>query len=111
MSDPPTTIRIGPHDYEVRADADTGKLLRDEHNNGDSRPDQHLIRLDVERPHTGVAETLLHEAMHCAWNQTSMRASDNLNSHEEAIIGSLVPLLLGMLRHNPRLVAYLTVTL
>lgn len=104
----PTSVRIGPHAYTVRTDHDTGKLLHDEGSRGDSRPAVHLIRLDVDRPHTAIAETLLHEVLHCAWDQTSMRTSANLNDHEEAIITALAPLLLGALRDNPDLVEYLT---
>lgn len=104
----PESISIGPHTYEVRSDHDTAVLLRAENNNGDSRPSDLLIRVDPDRPHTAVADTVLHEALHCAWSQTSLRASENLTDHEEAIVTALAPLLLGMLRANPDLVKFLT---
>lgn len=104
----PSPIHIGPHAYEVRCDPDTASLLRDEHSRGDSRPDQLLIRLDTERPHTAVAETLLHEALHCVWHQTPLRTDGTLDDYEEAIVTALAPVLLGLLRHNPDLVGYLT---
>lgn len=109
MADPalPDALTIGPHRYQVRSDRDTGALLRAEGSNGDSRPCDLLIRIDTERPPSAIAETLLHEALHCAWHQTSFTASPNLSDHEEAIVTALAPLLLGMVRANPDLVAYL----
>lgn len=104
----PAALTIGPHRYEVRSDHDTGVLLRAEGSNGDSRPCDLLIRVDTGRPTSAVAETLLHEALHCAWHQTSFTASQNLSDHEEAIVTALAPLLLGILRSNPDLVKFLT---
>lgn len=104
----PSHVTVGPHRITVRADADTGRLLREEDSRGDSRPDQLLIRLDTDRPHTAVAETLLHEVLHIVWNQTSMRSSEACRDIEEAAVQALTPWLLGVLRDNPELVAYLT---
>lgn len=108
MSEIPESVRLGPHTYEIRCDHDTGVLLRAENSNGDSRPSDLLIRVDPARPHTAVADTLLHESLHCAWSQTSLRASENLGDHEEAIVSALAPLVLDLLRSNPALVKYLT---
>lgn len=103
----PAKITLGPHNYEIRSDVDTARLLRDEDARGDSRPDQLVIRIDVDRPHTAVAETLLHEALHCVWHQTSLRVEHD-NDAEEKAVTALAPLLLQMLRRNPELTAYLT---
>lgn len=102
----PQVLHLGPHVYELRSDTDTARLLRDEDARGDSRPDQLLIRIDTDRPHTGVAETLLHEALHCVWHQTSLRV--DLCDDEEKAVTALAPLLLELMRRNPDLVAFLT---
>jgi hypothetical protein len=103
----PDPVTVGPHAIEVRHDSDTAQLLRSDGMRGDSRPDELLVRLDSDRPHTAVAETLLHELIHIAWHQTPLRCSD-LDDHEEPIVSALAPVLLGVLRANPQLVAYLT---
>lgn len=101
----PPSITLGPHLYEIRCDTDTARLLRDEESKGDSRPDHLLIRLDTDRPHTGLAETLLHEALHCVWHQTSL--SVDHGEAEEQIVTALAPLVLQLLRANPDLVTFL----
>lgn len=79
---PPATVVIGPHHYVIDYADSTGRLLRSEEARGDSRPDYLHVRLDMDRPHTAIAETLVHELLHCAWHQTSLRASENLNDHK-----------------------------
>lgn len=103
----PGSLLLGAHVYEVRADKDTARLLRDEDSRGDSRPDQLIIRIDADRPHTAVAETLWHEAMHCAWNHTGLNLGLE-EDDEEKIVTAISPLLFELLRRNPDLVAYLT---
>lgn len=102
----PSTVTIGPHVYTVDSSADTGRLLRDENSCGDSRPDHLLIRLDPDRPPTSIAETLLHEIVHCCWSLTALRAIEHPD--EEQAATALAPWLLAMLRDNPAVVDYLT---
>lgn len=104
----PKQLVIGPHTYEVRTDDDTARSLREENRRGDSQCDRCLIRLDLDLPHSQIAETLLHETIHCAWAQTSLSEVDALRDHEEGIVRSLAPLLLHLLRANPTFVNYLT---
>jgi pantoate kinase len=104
----PLGIAMGAHLYEVRYDPDTAALLQDEGALGDSHADRLLIRLDPSRPHTAVAETLLHELMHCAFKSTPLRTDDVLAEQEEAIVTALTPPMLDALRRNPALVDYLT---
>lgn len=101
----PAEIRLGAHVYEIRSDADTARLLREENSCGDSRPDRFVIRVDTDRPHTGLAETLLHEALHCVWHQTAL--SVNHDDAEEEAVTALAPLILQLLRSNPDLVKFL----
>lgn len=102
----PATVRVGPHVVTVDITPETGRLLRDEDARADSRPDHLLIRLDVDRPHTAVAETPLHELLHHIWAQTSLRV-DHADD-EESIVSAVSARLLDVLRSNPDLVAYLT---
>ena len=102
---PPARVTIGPHEYEVRCDAETQKLMQVEGNRGDSRTDHHLIRLRAGHPHTAMAEVLLHEIFHCLWDQTPMRAESY--DTEERTITALCEPLLDTLRRNPKLVTYL----
>lgn len=72
----PSLLTVGPHTVTIDASPATAQLLRDEHANGDSRPDHLLIRIDVERPHTCVADTLLHETMHTIWSRLTSLSPD-----------------------------------
>jgi hypothetical protein len=103
----PDHVDLGPHRYTIDASHEAATLLREDGSNGDSRPDRHLIRLDIDRPHTAVAVTLLHELVHCAWQHTNLRV-DHDPDHEERIVTALAPLLLEAVRRNPTLTAYLT---
>lgn len=103
---PPRHITLGPHRFTVDSTDETGTLLHDEGARGDSRPDQLLIRIDTRRPHTAVAETLLHEALHCAWQLTPLRTTHD-DAGEEAVVTALAPLLLELLQRNPKLLRYL----
>jgi hypothetical protein len=101
----PTHVDIGPHRFTIDSSPETGHLLHDENSNGDSRPDRLLVRIDPDRPHTKVAETLLHELIHCVWSTTPLRMGED--EHEEEVVSALTPWLLEMLRRNPDLVACL----
>lgn len=102
----PDGFDLVAHRFTIDSSPATGKLLHDEGHRGDSRPDQLLIRLDIDRPTTAVAETLLHEALHCAWSETALR-EHSVAEHEEAVVTGLAPLLLELLRRNPEFVKYL----
>lgn len=104
----PTHIDMGPHRYTVDSSEETGLLLHDEEANGDSRPDRLLIRLDPTRPPTSVAETLLHELIHCAAAHSGLKAIEDFRDMEEQVVSALAPPLLEALRRNPDLVKYLT---
>jgi hypothetical protein len=102
----PAHVDIGPHRYVIDSSPETGVLLHDEENCGDSRPDRCLVRVDASRPPTKVAKTLLHELIHCVWSHTPLRVAE-FSGREEEIVSALAPWLLDMLRRNPDLVAYL----
>ena len=102
----PAQIALGPHTYEIRSDHETSTLLREDGKAGDSLRARLIIRVDAEVPHTSVAETLLHETLHCIWDLTPLR--DASDDEEERIVSALAPYLLDVLRRNPKLVTYLT---
>lgn len=103
----PDAVTIGPHTYEIRTDPEAHRLLREDGSNGDSRPDRLVVQLDLDRPHTAIADTFIHELLHCAWQQTALRVEHDTDAEERAVT-ALAPLVLGMLRANPELVKYLT---
>lgn len=103
---PPPSIAVGVHRYSVATDAAVCEDLRSEVKRGTVDPDRLLIRVDVSAPFTLTADTLLHEILHACWNQTPLRERDE--DDEERTVTALTPLLLGVLRDNPDLVAYLT---
>lgn len=105
MTPIPEQVRVGPHVYEIRADRQTAAMLRENGSRAETRADRCLVLLD---PDIGPrAESLLHELLHCAWNLTSLRVTEALDEHEESVVTSLAPLILGMLRDNPDLVRFL----
>lgn len=60
-----------------------------------------------------LRETLLHEVLHACtnssmlWNTWDHMKDYEWNHAEEAIVGAMSPLALGMLRDNPEVLAYL----
>jgi hypothetical protein len=75
---------------------------------GLTNPDEQTIM--VESVDAGLdvqAVTLLHEVIHAVFSQVGMR--DTLDHNvEEAVIKRQTPLLLQVLRENPKLIEYLT---
>ena len=72
---------------------------------GDTRTDFQMIRLRSDRPHTGMADTLLHETLHAIWDQTPLRFWKD-DAEEEAIT-AITPVLLDVLRRNRKLTEFL----
>ena len=102
MTPPPTSVRVGPLDFEVVVV--NGDELEDHF--GDMHPDSLRIRL-MEGIAPGLErETLMHELMHAAYYASGLREYET--EHEEREVTALALALLAMLRNNPELVAYLT---
>lgn len=97
MTDIPTTIRIGFHDFEVVALEEPKRVL------GDIEPDLGRIRLDLDRPAALLAETTLHEVLHGAWAMGGLPAK----ADEELAVTILSKQLAQVIRDNPDLIAYL----
>lgn len=109
---PPSSIRVGPFDYRVHvggpewdlAAAREGEDLRGETDHRALRivvcPGMHPAR---------TRNTVMHEALHAAFAVSGQPLDDmkDLDPEENAVRVLTAPLL-GVLRDNPGLVAYLT---
>lgn len=115
----PDTIRVGHRTYEVAYLTDVEWRTADL---GDNRGvTLHAVgRICILLDYDGdivceavIRETLLHEMLHACTGQSMVWGVwDNLkdkgwNDAEEAIVGSASPVLLGVLRDNPEVLAYL----
>lgn len=71
--------------------------------------DNHSLEIivDDDPQEQVIRDTLLHEVMHCIWNESGI---GDLEMTEENIVGCITPRLVSVLRINPELVAYLTFT-
>jgi len=65
------------------------------------------ITIDDEVAEPVIRDTLLHEAMHCIWQDAGIR---DLELTEEDLVGCLTPRLIALLQDNSELVEYLTNT-
>lgn len=102
---PPRKIRVGCHRYDVIVDA-VGLVGEHAELRGSTVSDSLTIALDGRLPRSVQQETLLHEVLHAAWDTTGASAGP-AKDHEELVVSALAPALLGALRRNPRLVAFL----
>lgn len=102
----PKRLRLGWLHYRVVVDRAT---LRDHEANAVALTESATIVVDDERPHVIIAEHLLHEALH---GLIHVHKSDldrgPRDETEERYVAALAPGILGMLRDNPKLVAFLT---
>ena len=100
----PTKLRIGAYTYQVKMDP---KLSEVANVLGTCLSDSLIILVDHNLPDELEAETLLHEALHAIWHQTSLAKKYN-DEEEEYIVWQISPHIFRMLRENPRLVEWLT---
>lgn len=104
---PPRIVVVGLHRYRVIPDVDG--LVGDHAEHRGSTDAEHLtIAYDARLPLSLSQETVLHELLHACWDQTPLRKLDGIECHEEAVVGSLTPVILRMLRENPGVIGYLT---
>lgn len=96
---PPKHVDVGPHRYKVKVDR-TG-ALGDAGRSGQCSPSRLTITLDDGQAGTQLADSLLHELTHAL-----LQAADLDEEVEERVCSILGPGLLGLLRSNPDLVAY-----
>lgn len=101
----PKHVQVGPHRYRIRSTGKATELaLQGLMGQTDSRSNEILVSPDQSDGQQ--ADTLLHEILHAAYDQTSLRRLDA--EAEEAVVSALTPILLGVLRNNPEIVKVLT---
>ena len=110
----PASVRIGPHTYAIKYDdaaVNAAAIEIDRSINGFSDHNEHVIGLPIK----GYAEsalrgTLMHELLHCvlALSASWYKVVEQGKDAEESMIQSSAQLLLGVMRDNPAVVAYLT---
>lgn len=105
---PPRQIEVGYLEVEVQTEPDA--VTRTIYNSGtpvfgtyDERTG--IIVLDTTTPMRIQQESLLHEILHAIFKQTGLQFEED---KEEAVVRSLSPFLLMLLRNNLKLVAWLT---
>lgn len=110
MTELPKSIRVGPLTYTVEV---MPKGLK----GGEWGMTHHTklrIRLDGRHPQANLRATLLHEVLHAARYVTGAHLEEFAKHYskrydlEERVITTLEHPLLGILRDNPDLVAFLT---
>lgn len=104
----PTSLRIGHARYTVKVD---NRRCEEHQVCGQSTGNYHEIVMRDDYPHQSVADTLLHEVLHqCLFIVGATNLADHLKDGEnveERTILALSGSLLGALRDNPELVAFL----
>ena len=105
MTKIPAHVDVGCHRFTIRSDADTAAGLRENGNRAETRAERLLILLDPDLPQSLLAESLLHEVLHACWAQTPLRCAEGIKDSEEDIVTALAPLIVGVLRSSPELVA------
>lgn len=97
-------IKVAPFFFDVKYD---DKLASVAAISGAHMEDSRVILIDPTFHVSTIRDTLLHEATHALWTQTTLDRTYT-EEQEEHIIWALTPRLLGLLRDNPLLVRFLT---
>lgn len=108
----PKHIQVGPHRYRVVRDSATmDRLSREQRCDLLGHCDRrHLtIYIDPDQAEDMAADTLLHETLHAATAAAGL-ADEWDTEREEAAVNRLTPVLLDVLRSNPKLLRALGAT-
>jgi hypothetical protein len=103
----PATVEVGPHRYRISC---PNHDLEGDDCSGRTQNLQLVIQVRNDRPHTAVADTLLHELLHAVAHVAGFVQSADETETLEDVISRLSSPLLDTLRRNPDLVAFLTAT-
>ncbi|HVX20899.1 MAG TPA: hypothetical protein VHB02_06110 [Acidimicrobiales bacterium] len=109
----PSTIKVGPHRWTVEVTTEAINVARvkgSDNRIGEAHSRLLTISIDPDQAHDELADTLLHEVLHACYHLTGniLNAVAKSEEIEEHSVGILAPALLGVLRDNPDLVAFLT---
>lgn len=100
---PPRSVRIGPHRWRIKRSA----IDADPDLYGRTVERRLTILLAPGSAPSQLRDTLVHELLHAIWSQCALGDLTD-DDGQERVVGSLAPWLLGALRDNPELVAFLT---
>lgn len=101
---PPAVLRVGHLTYKIIATGEVARAAGDE--NGKCSPDTATIVLHPDQPLQVMRESLIHEALHAVTSMAGL-AAELGDDKDEQYVNRLAPLLLGLLRDNPKAVAFL----
>lgn len=106
MPDLPKFVKVGPYRYTVASDAETRLDIMGDRPDWAGCCDMRTLTIFVEPRDNqdAMAGTLLHEVIHACLQVTNQPDDDKNESYVERMTG----MLLGVLRDNPDLVAFLT---
>lgn len=100
----PKSIEIGASVWAVTIDATIDEL-------GTTTPRRTEIKVNPNQSPASMRDTVLHELLHAVCSESGMsHAMGVSDDDEERMIRILTPMLLQVLRRNPRLHTYLTTT-
>lgn len=106
----PEQIAVGPFAYTINTDRTAHlEVCATEHSDllGHCNRRTQTISVDTSQVADQLCDTLVHESLHAITDLVGL-ASEWDSDKEEAIVTRLSPAILGWLRANPKLVAYLT---
>lgn len=99
----PPTVQVGPLELSLVYEELDGTL-------GELRGAELELAVDPEQADDQLADTVLHELLHAVIGQTSLWSEGGPLTDpavEEVVVAALTPWLLGIVRDNPDLVAFL----
>jgi hypothetical protein len=106
----PSEVLVGPYRYEIIDDLIAlhhASVRERDPLDGYCSPRRQQILVDTQKSHPGSSRyTLLHEILH-ALTDLSGHSKEWGDDDEEAFVTRFTPLLLDVLRRNPKLVDYL----
>lgn len=98
----PQTVKVSNHDYLIawgEIQTDTNEFLY-----GRTVPRLTVIQINDQVAKSQQRDTLLHELLHAAINETHLKFGEDA---EEEVIRVMTPLLLQIIRENPKVVRWL----
>jgi hypothetical protein len=95
------TLKVGGELYKITYDKTC--IGEDGHNSrGQTHLSNHTIKVNTDGSKQDIADTLLHEALHCIWKHCNL-----VNEHEEQFVRSLTPAIIMVMKDNPGLVKFI----
>jgi hypothetical protein len=105
----PESVIIGPYRYAITVDHEAMERLRNRGESGGGNAgtaDYHQLQITIDGDMAAemIADTLLHEIMHCCYRVSGLGRG---KITEEEAIEHMTPVLLDTLRRNPAVTRYL----